>query len=235
MVGLHPFHMQGEKYLAAVDQGAGGDPVGLPCLGEGFDVLNILPSLDGLLMTGSPSNVEPHHYLGPGSREGTLHDPARDAAALAVIPAAIGAGLPLLAICRGMQELNVAFGGTLHQEVHNVPGMLCHREDKSVSVEAQYAPVHEVRFTPGGMLERITGQPAARVNSLHAQGIDRPGTGLVVEARAEDGLIEAVTVADAPGFVLAVQWHPEWRVRDNPLYLAIFQAFGDACRAYSRP
>jgi putative glutamine amidotransferase len=234
MIGPHPFHMQGEKYLAAVAHGAGGDPVGLPCLGEGFDVLNLLPSLDGLLMTGSPSNVEPHHYLGPASREGTLHDEARDSSALALIPAAIGAGLPLLAICRGLQELNVAFGGTLHQEVHSVPGLLMHREDKGAPLEVQYGPSHEVRFAAGGMLERITGQTTARVNSLHAQGIDRPGTGLVVEARAEDGLIEAVTVADAPGFVLAVQWHPEWRVRENPVYLSIFQAFGDACRTYQR-
>lgn len=235
MVGPHPFHMQGEKYLAAVATGANGDPVGLPCLGDGFDVLNYLPSLDGLLLTGSPSNVEPHHYLGPVSREGTLHDQARDASALALIPAAIATGLPLLALCRGFQELNVAFGGTLHQEVHNLPGMLMHREDKNTTLDQQYGPSHEVRFTPGGTLERITGVKSTRVNSLHSQGIDRPGTGLVVEARAEDGLIEAVTVADAPGFVLAVQWHPEWKVRENPVSLAIFQAFGDACRAYQRP
>jgi putative glutamine amidotransferase len=235
-LGHHAFQVQGEKYLTAIVAGAGAYPVGLPVLGpsldEGFDVLEVLESLDGLLLTGSPSNVEPHRYRGPGSRAGTLHDPERDHSAFALIPAVVRKGIPLFAVCRGFQELNVAYGGTLHQEVHIVPGYLTHRENKGEPIEAQYAPAHEVRFTPGGMLARITGREAASVNSVHSQGIDRLGDGLVVEGVAPDGLIEAVTVADATGFVLGVQWHPEWRVRENEVSMAIFRAFGDACRSY---
>jgi len=235
-LGLHPFQVQGEKYLTAIVAGAGGYPVGLPVLGpafeDGFDLLEVLESLDGLLLTGSPSNVEPHRYRGPASEPGTLHDPERDHSAFELIPAVIARGLPLFAVCRGFQELNVAFGGTLHQEVHNVPGKLNHREDKHASLEVQYGPVHEVRFRQGGMLARITGQESAQVNSVHSQGVDRLGDGLVVEATAPDGLIEAVTVAGAPGWVLGVQWHPEWRVRENEVSMAIFRAFGDACRSH---
>ena len=231
-LGHHAFQVQGEKYLRAVVTGSGGLPLGIPCLGAGFDSTGVLDVLDGLLLTGSPSNVEPHHYRGAASRAGTMHDAERDLLAFALIPAAVRAGLPVLAICRGFQELNVAFGGTLHQELHAVPGCGQHREDKGQPVEKQYAPAHEVRFAGGGLLARITGRDSAQVNSLHTQGIDRLGEGLLVDALAPDGLIEAITVADAPGFVLGVQWHPEWRVQESEVSMAIFQAFGDACRSY---
>ena len=231
-LGHHAFQVQGEKYLRAVVTGAGGLPLGIPCLGEGFDSPAILDAFDGLLLTGSPSNVEPHHYRGAASATGTMHDAERDLLAFALIPAAIRTGLPLLAICRGFQELNVAFGGSLHQELHAVPGYGRHREDKGQPVDVQYAPAHEVRFAAGGLLARITRRDSAQVNSLHTQGIDRLGDGLVVDARAPDGLIEAVVVADAPGFALGVQWHPEWRIQESDVSMAIFQAFGDACRSY---
>jgi putative glutamine amidotransferase len=234
MLGAHPFHVQGEKYLVALARGAGVFPVGIPALADGLDVLEILARVDGLLLTGSPSNVEPTRYGGPPSAPGTLHDPHRDGPALALIPAAVRAGLPLLAICRGFQELNVAFGGSLHQAVHAEPGLADHREDKAAAVDDQYGPAHPVRFMPGGLLARLTGREEAVVNSLHAQGIERLGEGLRPEAVAPDGLTEAVTVAGAPGFVLGVQWHPEWRVLENPVSLAIFRAFGDACRSYHR-
>ena len=224
--------MVGEKYLLAVTDGAGGYPVGLPSLGESFDVLDILESIDGLLLTGSPSNVEPHRYRGPPSAPGTLEDPERDQATLTLIPAALRAGLPLLGICRGFQEVNVAFGGSLHQAVHELPGMNTHKENSDEPIDVQYGPAHEVTFVSGGVLERITGMRGATVNSVHSQGIDRLGDGLVAEAKAPDGLIEAVTVKDAPAFNLAVQWHPEWQVRDNELSMAIFQAFGEACKRY---
>jgi putative glutamine amidotransferase len=232
MQGPHPFHMVGEKYLQAVADAAGGYPVGLPSLAEGFDVPDVLDRLDGLFLTGSPSNVEPRHYLGDPSEPGTWHDPERDLAALALIPAALRAGMPLLAVCRGFQEMNVAFGGSLHQMVHQQPGYGMHKENERDPLDVQYSPSHQVSFTPGGLLERITGAPGARVNSLHSQGVDRLGDGLRVEAVAEDGLIEAFTVRDAPGFTLAVQWHPEWKVLNNPVSTAIFRAWGDACRAY---
>lgn len=231
-LGNHYFHAVGEKYLTAIVQGAGGFPVSVPVLGDDFDVLEILVRLDGLLLTGSPSNVEPKQYQGNPSKPGTLHDPERDQAALSLIPAAVKAGLPMMAMCRGFQEMNVAFGGTLHQTVHDVPGFGNHRENEKGSLDLQYGPSHEVVFTSGGLLERITGQHRAMVNSLHSQGVDELGDGLEVEAVAPDGLIEAFVVRDAPGFSLAVQWHPEWKVRENEVSLAIFQTFGDAARKY---
>jgi putative glutamine amidotransferase len=232
MQGPHPFHMVGEKYLRALADAAGAYPVGLPSLDEGFGVLDILERLDGLFLTGSPSNVEPHHYLGDPSEPDTWHDPERDLAALALIPAAIRAGLPLLAVCRGFQEMNVAFGGSLHQMVHKQPGFRMHKENEQDPLDVQYSPAHKVSFTPGGLLERITGVPGATVNSLHSQGVDRLGAELEVEAVAEDGLIEGFTVRDAPGFTLALQWHPEWKVLHDPVSTTIFQAYGDACRAW---
>jgi putative glutamine amidotransferase len=232
MVGPHPFHMVGEKYLQAVADAADSYPVCLPSLAEGFDVLDILDRLDGLFLTGSPSNVEPKHYLGSPSEPGTWHDPERDLAALALIPAAIRVGMPVLAVCRGFQEMNVAFGGTLHQMVHEQPGYGLHKENEDDPLEVQYGPAHGVHFAAGGMLEQMTGQPGATVNSLHSQGVDRLGEGLEVEAVAEDGLVEGFRVREAPGFTLALQWHPEWKPLANPVSMAIFSAFGDACRAY---
>ena len=232
VVGHHFFHMVGEKYLRALVDAADAYPVALPSLAEGFDVVDILDRLDGLFLTGSPSNVEPRHYLGEPSRAGTWHDPERDTAALALIPAAIRRGMPLFAVCRGFQEVNVAFGGTLHQHVHEVPGFRVHKENAEDPLDTQYAPAHSVTFPEGGMLHRITGKRADQVNSLHSQGINRLGDGLQVEATADDGLVEAFSIQDAPGFTLAVQWHPEWKVTGNPASMAIFQAFGEACRGY---
>jgi putative glutamine amidotransferase len=228
----HHFHIVGEKYLRAVVDAAEAYPVALPSLGGDFDVLEVLDRLDGLLLTGSPSNVEPRHYQGPPSAAGTLHDPERDVTTLALIPAAVRAGLPLFAICRGFQELNVAFGGSLHQAVHKLPGFQNHKEDARAPLDVQYGPSHDVFFEPGGMLEAITGRSAATVNSVHSQGIDRLADGLLVEARAADGLVEAIVVQDAPGFALGVQWHPEWKALENDLSMTLFQAFGEACRRY---
>ncbi len=232
MQGEHPFHMVGEKYLQALVDGADAYPVVLPSLAEGFDVLDILNRLDGLFLTGSLSNVEPHHYMGDPSDPGTWHDPERDLAVLALIPAAIRVGMPLFAVCRGFQEVNVSFGGTLHQRVHEVPGYRVHQENPDDPLEVQYGPSHEVNFVDGGLLHSITGRKSATVNSLHSQAVDTLGDELELEARAEDGLVEAFTVRDAPGFTLGVQWHPEWKVLDNPVSSSIFRAFGDACRTY---
>ncbi|GAB7534780.1 gamma-glutamyl-gamma-aminobutyrate hydrolase family protein [Burkholderia sp. 3C] len=235
MAGPHPSHSAGEKYIDAVVDGAGALALVLPALGARQSVDDLLDTIDGLLLTGSYSNVEPQRYAGPASTPGTLHDVARDATTLPLILAAIDAGVPVLALCRGLQELNVAFGGTLHARVHEVPGRFDHREDKAAPLDAQYGPAHAIHIVPGGMLARIAGGATeAQVNSLHAQGIDRLGEGLVVEAVAPDGLIEAIGVRDAPGFVLGVQWHPEWQYAKHPLSQAIFAAFGEACRARRR-
>jgi putative glutamine amidotransferase len=170
--------------------------------------------------------------MGDPSRPGTWHDAERDVAALALIPAAIRAGMPLMAVCRGFQEMNVAFGGSLHQHVHEVPGYRMHKENPDDPLDVQYSPVHLVEFTPGGLLERITGVSSAQVNSLHSQAVNRLGEGLTVEATAEDGLVEGFSVTDAPGFTLAVQWHPEWKVTSNPVSMSLYHAFGEACRQY---
>jgi putative glutamine amidotransferase len=176
--------------------------------------------------------VEPHHYSGPPSDPGTLHDPARDATTLPLIRKAVAAGVPVLGICRGFQEMNVAFGGTLHQKVHEIEGKRDHREDTSLELDVQYGPAHEVVLAPGGWLGGLIGQDRIQVNSLHSQGIDRLGPGLVAEATAPDGLIEAFRVEQAKAFAIAVQWHPEWKAMSNPFSRALFAAFGAAARAY---
>jgi len=228
MVGAHPFHMVGEKYARAVLDAAGAAPLLIPSLADelGFDEL--LQRLDGLLFTGSPSNVEPHRYDGAPSAPGTLHDPARDATTLPLIRKAVRAGVPVFGICRGFQEMNVAFGGTLHQKLHEVPGHLDHRDDGTQPLEVQYGPAHDVTLEPGGVLRSLAASDRIQVNSLHNQGIDRLGAELAVEARAPDGVIEAFRVRDAQRFALAVQWHPEWKVMSNPFSRALFAAFGQA-------
>jgi putative glutamine amidotransferase len=231
MVGAHPFHMVGEKYARAVLDAAGGVPLLIPALAEELNFDELLERLDGLVFTGSPSNVEPHRYEGPPSAPGTLHDPARDATTLPLIRKAVAVGVPVLGICRGFQEMNVAFGGTLHQKLHEVPGHLDHRDDESQPLEVQYGPAHDVTLEPGGVLRALASSERVRVNSLHSQGIERLGAPLAVEARAPDGVIEAFRVREAPGFALAVQWHPEWRVMSSPFSRALFAAFGDASRA----
>jgi putative glutamine amidotransferase len=230
LYGKHPFHMVGEKYIEAVAFGARAIPLLIPALGAGLDLPSLLDACDGLLLTGSASNVEPFHYGGPASEPGTLHDPNRDATTLPLIPQAIAQGLPLLAICRGFQEMNVAFGGTLHQRLHEVEGYSDHREDEESPLEVQYGPAHEVLLEPGGQLHGIAGRDRLQVNSLHWQGIDKLGLGLQVEARAPDGVIEAFRATAARSFAVGLQWHPEWQFAQNPFSSALFAAFGDASR-----
>lgn len=221
------WHAVKEQYIRAV-LAAGGVPVLLPAIGPQADIAELLRRLDGLLLPGSSSNVEPAHYAGPPSRPGTLHDRKRDATTLPLIRAALGEGLPLLAICRGHQELNVALGGTLHQNVHELPGKRDHRSAPGRPNEIRYAPVHAVRLS--GLLAELAGAGESQVNSLHAQAIDRLAPGLVVEALSPDSVIEAVRVEGAPGFALGVQWHPEWSVDSDRLSGAIFARFGAAAR-----
>ncbi len=230
----HPYHVVGEKYLTAILDGAGCVPVMIPALGEALELEIMLERLDGVLLTGSASNVEPHHYQGTASRPGTLHDPHRDRTTLPLIPTIIAAGVPTMAICRGFQEMNVAFGGSLHQHVAEVEGYRVHHENPDDSLDVQYGPNHEVTLTEGGLLHRLAGRDRIVVNSIHEQGVDRLGRGLAVEAVAPDGLIEAFRVENARGFNLAVQWHPEWKVTDNEFSLALFRAFGDAAREHAR-
>jgi len=227
----HPAHMVTDKYLSALrDYGLA--PVILPVWEDAMES-ELLASLDGLMLTGSYTNVAPQRYGAERVPENTRDDAHRDAAALGFIPAALDLGLPLLGICRGFQELNVAFGGTLHQAVQDVPGRFDHREPAG-DREAKYAPRHDVTLTPEGRLAALYPEPTSRVNSLHQQGIAVLGPGLAVEAVAPDGQIEAVSVAGAPGFALAVQWHPEWKPREHPLYDVLFASFAAACEAHRR-
>ena len=228
----HHFHAVGEKYLLAAAEGAGGLPVMVPALPE-LDLVALLARLDGLFVTGGYSNIEPHHYGQVSSEDDCSRDPDRDATNLRLLPLAIERGLPVLGVCRGLQELNVALGGSLHQKVHEQPGKFDHREDKTATLAEQYGPAHPVAIQPGGVLAGFTTHPQVVVNSVHGQGIDRLAPGLRVEAVAEDGLIEAVSLPAAKGFVLALQWHPEWLWQENPLSRSILAAFGAACRRYA--
>lgn len=240
----HVWHRVQEKYLYAVARGADAQVVILPGTiaaidaGEAVvppDLERVLAAVDGVFLPGSPSNVDPAIYGSGLGFDEKLLDQSRDSLALPLVRAAVGRGLPLLGVCRGFQEMNVALGGTLHQHVHDVAGYADHREPEG-DIETEYAPAHEVALTEGGVLHGLLGEARARVNSLHHQGVDRLAPGLAVEARAPDGLVEAFHVEAAHargGFALAVQWHPEWRVWSDPLSSALFAAFGKAARAYA--
>jgi putative glutamine amidotransferase len=230
MLGAHPFHVAGEKYISAVRDAAGALPVLIPVLEPPIPPSELLASIDGLLFTGSPSNVSPRRYGGPGPREGVLQDENRDATALPLLEAAIAAGTPILCLCRGFQELNVALGGTLFQHVQEISGRSDHRENKHAPLDEQYGPAHEVQVRDGGLLSQIVGERTFKVNSLHSQGIDRLAPRLHADAVAPDGTIEAVSIPQARGFALGLQWHPEWRWAENPVSREIFSAFGTALR-----
>ena len=231
--GAHLSHTAHLKYVAAVAEGARCTPLIVPALGAATDFEALLALADGVMLTGSASNVNAGLY-GEAVLDPSLpQDAARDATTLPLIRAVIKRGIPLLAICRGFQEMNVALGGSLHQSVHSVASMADHRERKEDTLDQQYAPSHRVLLDPGGRLAQILGGAGEiMVNSLHGQGIHRLAAGLAVEARADDGLVEAFRVEDAKKFTLAVQWHPEWRFSENPDSVKLFRAFGDACRAH---
>jgi putative glutamine amidotransferase len=230
LVGQHPFHMAGEKYILAVRDGADALPLLIPVLSHPIASSDILASVDGLLFTGSPSNVSPQRYGGLPPRGGVLQDENRDATALPLIEAAIDKGTPILCLCRGFQELNVALGGTLHQHIRELSGRNDHRASKKGSLDEQYGPAHEVRVSEAGLLARIAGARKFMVNSLHSQGIDRLASALHADAIAPDGTIEAVSMPNAKGFLLGVQWHPEWHWAEDDVSRAIFSAFGNAVR-----
>ncbi len=235
----HAVHTVQDKYLDAVTAGAQALAYILPTLidrpGGAFtdtaDIDAALDALDGVFLTGATSNVDPSAYGEMLADPESPADTARDHVSLALIRAAVRRGMPVLGVCRGFQEINVALGGTLHQQVHNVPGLADHREDGALPLEGQYGPAHPVALVPGGVLQRLAGGASAQVNSLHGQGVNRLAPGLTVEARAPDGLVEAFR-GETASFLLAVQWHPEWGFRDNLLSAALFEAFGDAARAY---
>jgi putative glutamine amidotransferase len=223
-----PVHQANDEYVTAVRDGSGALPLLIPSSDAPLPVADILAAVDGLLFTGAPSNVASSHY-GSVARPGTELDERRDATTLPLLRAAIAAGKPVLAICRGFQELNVALGGSLHQQVHEIAGRLDHREPQNAATrDIEYAPAHLIDIATDGLLARLSGMREAMVNSLHHQGIDRLADSLAVEAVAPDGQIEAVSMPGTKGFLLGVQWHPEWAFAHNPLSRAIFAGFGAA-------
>ena len=237
VLGRHPFHVVGRKYVDAIRM-AGAMPLMVPG-GRPEELLAALDVIDGVLLTGSPSNVHPSHFDEPVHNEELPLDPVRDAWTLPLIRAALDRGVPLLAICRGLQEVNVALGGSLHQAVQEQPGHMDHRGDDSLPVEQEYGLAHPVHIQPGGTLDRVLeGLPASvrdgtqvHVNSLHGQGVKQLAPGLRVEALAPDGIVEAFS-RPGMGFNLCLQWHPEWLAHENPVSQRIFEAFGLACRAH---
>lgn len=227
----HPAHAVLHGYVRAVAEVAGALPLLLPASLPALDATTLLATVDGLLLTGSPSNLAAERYGAAPLPPGTRQDPDRDEAVLALLPALLDAGLPVLGICRGLQELNVLHGGSLERAVHEQPGRLDHREGDHARPLAQwYEDRHPVQVLPGGALAGLAGAGEHAVNSLHHQGIARLGAGLRVEAVAPDGLVEAFSLTGRPQFALAVQWHPEMRVDGCPLAQALFRGFGAACR-----
>ena len=234
MIGDHAFHVVGEKYIDAVRHGAGVLPLLIPVLDPPIKPEELLPYVDGLLFTGSISNVAPHRYGGHEPRDPKLLDEARDASTLPLMRIAEEAAMPMFAICRGFQELNVAFGGTLHQHMDE-SGFDDHSVgERRRNLDKAYGPVHDVIVEPGGVLHSLVNMDRFKVNSLHSQGIDRLAPPLRKEAVAPDGAIEAISMPDAKAFLLAVQWHPEWRHWEDPVSKAMFAAFGDAVREHAK-
>lgn len=203
----------------------------VPALPDLMSALEVAPRLDGLLLTGSPSNVEPDRYgeADAPDAEGPF-DRARDAMTTDLIKAMIDLGRPVLGVCRGFQEINVAFGGSLRRDTGTNPGLLAHHAPADADFDQMFAHEHDVALTPGGILARTLGREHLKVNSVHFQGAGRLGDGLTVEAQAPDGVVEAVSARINGAPVLAVQWHPEWRTADNPDSQAFFHLLGQALR-----
>ncbi|MBS0638250.1 MAG: gamma-glutamyl-gamma-aminobutyrate hydrolase family protein [Acetobacteraceae bacterium] len=233
-----PNHAASDTYVKATDEVIGGVPVLLPANGPMADIETLLERLDGIILTGSRSNVHPTLYNGPPHAEGTWEDPARDGITLPLIRAAVCRGVPLLAICRGFQELNVALGGSLHQRLQDLPDRFDHSTPMQPSSRIRQGKAHAVRITPGGWLHKLAGATEVGVNSLHNQGVNELAPGLTVEAVAPDGTIEAVRVVagpdgPCPGYAVGVQWHPEYDWRTDGVSRAIFEQFGDVVRGYA--
>lgn len=223
-------HSVGDLYIQGLLDSTSGLPVTLPALGEDAHIGAMVAAIDGLFLTGGRANIEPHHYGAPPFPADEITDPAHDSVVLALIPACIEAAIPILGTCRGLQEINVALGGSLHYRLHEVEGRDDHRMRQGAPREEIYGLRHPVRLTAGGLFAGLAGADEVMVNSLHGQGVDRLADGLTVEARAHDGTVEGVRLENGATFTAAVQWHAEWRPRDHPLSRALYAAFDTAMR-----
>lgn len=227
--GLH-LHGNAQQYYDAVVQHVGATVVTIPSLPDPANAIEFLDHVDGVLLTGGTSNIHPSAYGKDVVHVEDLFDPLRDASSFAIIRACIARGIPLFGICRGAQEMNVAFGGTLHERLHELPGKRDHRADETRPLREQFAEAHEITIEADGVLAQLLPERRYTVSSAHTQAIDRLADRLQVEATSDDGVIEAVSVKDANAFALAVQFHPEWHADRHPLYAALFAAFAEAVR-----
>jgi putative glutamine amidotransferase len=226
----HAYQVMTHKYITPLVELSGCVPLLAPTCCGVDDLEQYLSMVDGVYLTGAGSNIDPALYGQENLTPTKGQDRDRDLFDIPLIRAAIARGLPLFGICRGMQEINVALGGTIHQKVYELPEMNDHREDTDTPVDVQYAESHAVRPLPGSWFAELMGQAEIPVNSLHGQALDQLGEGVEALAYAEDGLVEAIHLPAVEQFTLAVQWHPEWQAAQNPQSVKIFQAFGDACR-----
>ncbi len=226
--GVYPVHTSVQMNSTALSQVADVLPVIVPADPAHVSVGELMERFDGFLLTGASPNVHPEEY---GAEETPAHgafDRARDAITLPLVRECVARGQPFLGICRGFQEVNVALGGTLHPEIRELPGRMNHRMPPDGTLAERYALRHSVRLAAGGVFARLFGAEEIMVNTLHGQGIEQPAARVVIEGHAPDGTPEAMYVADAPGFTLSVQWHPEWNAPNDPVSCALFAAFGKA-------
>lgn len=220
----------GERNVMALLEYCDCLPIQLPPIGDKCAVQQLVSMLDGLMLPGGRANVEPHHYGGPAFPEDEIIDPGRDAVVLKLIPACIEAGVPVFGICRGIQEMNVALGGSLHYRVHLLDGKLDHRMPRreGMTTEEVFALRHGISLETGGLFSKLTGgKSEVRVNSLHGQGIDRLASDLQIEAISEDGIIEGVR-AKSDAFAVGVQWHAEYAPQEHELGNALYTEFARA-------
>lgn len=228
----HPYQVMTHKYITPLVELAGCVPLLVPTCCGIDDLQQYLALADGVYLTGAGSNIDPAHYGQENLTPEKTQDRDRDHFDLPLIRAALERRVPLFGICRGMQEINVALGGDIHQKLYAQPGVMDHRENPDAPIAQQYGDSHSVSLAANSWLADALGSTEIRVNSLHGQGIARLAAGLEVLGRAPDGVIEAFGGESLASFLLAVQWHPEWLAASNPVSVKLFQAFGDACRAY---
>ncbi len=228
----YPAQATGSMNVEAIAQVAGAVPMVIPALPDCVDIGEVMGICDGFLFTGGRPNVHPEEYGHEPTEAHGAFDRGRDRVVLPLIRACVEVGQPVLGICRGFQEFNVAMGGTLHPEIRDLPGRMNHRMPPDGTLEEKFAYRHMVRFSPGSPLTRMFGAGEVLVNSLHGQGIEEPGRRVVIEGCAPDGTAEAMTIEDAPGFAMAVQWHPEYNAASDAASRRLFETFGDALKAW---
>ncbi len=230
----YPAHAGGSMNSEAVAEVSGCLPMVIPSDPRLVDVAELLEVCDGFLLTGGRPNVHPEEYGEPETPAHGAFDRARDAVALPLVRACVERGQPVMGVCRGFQEVNVAMGGTLYPEIRDLPGRMNHRMPPDGTLEEKFALRHKVRFSDGGPFHRLMSAPEVMTNTLHGQGIKTPGARIVIDGWAPDDTPEALFVRDAPGFTLSVQWHPEWNAAQDPVSRPLFAAFGDAVRDFAR-